>query len=631
MNKFTRFIGLFFTFTFLFFAFSGCTVLQTNGSGGTGNNQDDPRIDPIENHSGDDNDEPVILGLYDEGYYDGLQELYYGVRAVYAPNTDSDNYANASNAQLNADRTQYNNVVADQFNIISTYILYELIGEYGVATNTEWQHTLDLYADESYLPDDNYDITFYADALTPDIINASTFNTHAGAIEYATNGVNIEIENDTYEFVPNNLTNYAWNCSLGSSHLGDSDYKTQYLNKFVSFLQIRLMETELANLSKLPTGYEILTLSVYNTMSSDEIAEKIGELALLFDNLGVDYTTQRMAEVVSIIENEIIGSSAMNRESASITFHEQYTWIYNELPYFANIDLNDDSIYDETFTSTTLYKYNFDAVVSRIVSEIYDSAGTSVKELPTFDRREIVDDDSTIFFTPGIEGTDTVADRLTNMDYQEYQSAIMYCKTNSIPWVFTLSIDSIEDLEMDIYMRINKSGTIYTCYLGTMHTKSNENYSWTNNYNDEDTPEETEIDYNTLEANTQSWDIVSKICEGQNLPEDSVALPEELNTLFTEGTSTVNVDLLTDPGTYLDISGYKLPIYNDYVSGPSSVKKGNTIADLSNLLVCGNTSNDYIEIIFDTKHDDDILVDKDYRFKFIFQNIDLVAGSNTQE
>jgi len=386
----------------------------------------------------------------------------------------------------------------------------------------------------------------------------------------------------------------------------------------------------LANLSKLPTGYEILNLGTYNSMSSDAKAEKIGELALLFENLGVDYTTQRMAEVVSIIENEIIGSTAMNRESASITFHEYYTWEYNELPYYATIDLNGDSLYDETFTSTTLYKYNFDSVVSRIVGEIYDSAGTSVKELPTFDRREIVDDDSTMFFTPGIEGTDTVADKLTNMDYQEYQSAVMYCKTNSIPWVFTLSIDSIEDLEMDIYMRVNKSGTVYNCYLGTMHTKSTENYSWTNDDTTDDT-EETEIDYNTLVANTQSWDIVSAICEEQNLADDIEELPNALNTLFTEGTSSINVDLLADADTYLGISGYKLPMYNDYVAGPASVKKGSTTADLSNLLVCGDTTNDFIEIVFDVQHDEDISVDKDYRFKFVFQSVDLVAGVNTDE
>ena len=287
-----------------------------------------------------------------------------------------------------------------------------------------------------------------------------------------------------------------------------------------------------------------------------------------------------------------------------------------------------DGEYDDTILSSTLYKYDYDAIVSRIVAEIYSTAGMNMGEVPTYDRREIMDIDSVQFFDPGIQSDGTEPDRLTNMDYQEYQSVILYSRENSLPWFLSVSIDSVQALEIDLYIRINKNGTIYTHYLGTMHTDPNQNFSWAGDIPEGEDGSESDVDYNSLVANQQSWEIPTVLAE--HLPDDTEDLPADLEQLMSEGVSTVNVDLLADAGEYYALMGYKLPIYSDYVSGPTNVSKGDTTADLSHLLVCGNTENDFLEIVFDVQHSSSGN-NPDYRFKFLIEVVDLLSGTDEEE
>ena len=627
MNKIAKFFGMFFTFACLFFCFAGCTVFPT-GSGSDPSTGNDDRVNSNDDSNKGDGSLPLpdisdSEDIYSEDYFSGYQELYYGARAVYKPYTQ-DYYSNVSNQQLGTDREYMNVAIANQYYVISGYIIYQLIGEYGVDTVDNWSYTLNIYADESYLPAGNYGLTFLSDAKSPTVVNADILHTNAGAIERSIDGVAVDADGLDYQFVPAYNEENAWTCSLGSGHLADADYKNQYMTKFVPYLQLRLMELNL--------GLVGTTLSTYNSMSSDAVTELIMSYANQMTGLGIDCSTTNQLRVVSLIESEIIGYSAMSREYADLTLHERFSWEYDSggdlLLGTATIDLNGDGEYDDTILSSTLYKYDYDAVVSRIVAEIYSTAGMNMGEVPTYDRREIMDIDSVQFFDPGMQSDGTEPDRLTNMDYQEYQSVILYSRENSLPWFLSVSIDSVQALEIDLYIRINKNGTIYTHYLGTMHTDPNQNFSWAGDIPEGEDGSESDVDYNSLVANQQSWEIPTVLAE--HLPDDTEDLPADLEQLMSEGVSTVNVDLLADAGEYYALMGYKLPIYSDYVSGPTNVSKGDTTADLSHLLVCGNTENDFLEIVFDVQHSSSSS-NPDYRFKFLIEVIDLLSGTDEEE
>ncbi|MBR7090886.1 MAG: hypothetical protein IKC79_00355, partial [Clostridia bacterium] len=327
------------------------------------------------------------------------------------------------------------------------------------------------------------------------------------------------------------------------------------------------------------------------------------------------------------------------------------------------LDANDNGIIDNSvYTNAVLYGYTYSTDVDSIVDAMLQWGSS----MPKVDSREILSIDSTKYYSPITEPTQGKLMDIEHMNYENYNSAIVYNSQFAFPWLLGLSIQSKSNLEIDVYIRARKTyldglqfNTVtQVLKLGTMHTDSSEDFCW-----DGEVEDETEVDYDTLVANSRMWDICLEF--GELLPEVTIAdiLPNSDAYIDDNGVlqySITDIDFtrekfkdykyiyymqtqgMTPPSSDGKVmtevvegqdtlsqtqgyyqSGYDRYLSTDKLTGTAGDNREVTFSQ--NLIVYNdqNSQEDYIEIIFDVKNKHQV---SDSTFKFYIEQYPLTQN-----
>ncbi len=496
------------------FTFAGCSWfdfsgLNPGGSGGSGGGseggiQTPPSgeitpVDPgIEGGSEEDKQETLLQ------YVNSTQ----GVRAVYMPKAQEI----SSDLSLQSDRNKFFENTTLQYEIIAEYVLHCLFGEYGSGAVEAKNIVYEYFADDSLLPaGESKDTLIYLPAKSPKIKNNKLMESNVGAIwapvvgiEY---GLAVDGEGRSYYVEPvKNIVDSSlkWNMS--------ADSYEEFLAMYKEILQINLMQFDLGYI---PTNVNVL-MEMY---SADDRLEMLNGMAREIDRLGVGQTKDHFDYLYNYILNNIIGRELVLREDEEIVYNDIYYEKYEqtgveieqqevngeivdvEVPVFEYVKY----WYDisglgagERLVSSTAYKFGYREVASEIAEAVFGRFSDSgeiersgfVNEYPTFSRAEIVDVNVEEFYKNMVEeSTDEQIVKFGSMDYQEYQSVVMYnfdntkydeegkvvIDTELIKWVFDtlyINIDSKNDITLDIYGRVKQGDSNTFMHLTRMNTKS---------------------------------------------------------------------------------------------------------------------------------------------------------------
>ncbi len=439
-------------------SFGGCSWFSSSssgsaGSGGSGGGAYDPNdkingsVPLPENKPGIDYDDSLLerdLAL-------SMAEETQGVRATYVPvvNEKSDDPI------LQDDRDTYLKNAAFQYEIVATYILHTLEGKYGAgvgADSIEYQ----FYSQKSITgtfyegkeirnKEDRESQTIDLPALAPEAHERSeTLGTNEDAI----NNPVVDVDLEYYVATPNGNTecpprkvvtdsSYAWKMN-GQDIVGEHK----------SIVQLNLMELALG-----------LTLTSFGT-DETTCQKEIQNLAKDITKLGIKEKQSYRDQVFDYIKDNIIGSKAYNRESATISYddpeYKYYLWeivgyrtvsdgnggthqepIYDWVEYTGYYDMHTGK--GHSFTDSEIYKFKYEETITEIVEAIlgtYADENTLLTEgfvhtFPKYTRVEIADMQTlNFFYSPEpeepSEGEEPERRVITSMDYREYNSVIIY-------------------------------------------------------------------------------------------------------------------------------------------------------------------------------------------------------------
>ena len=739
MKKFTKRVGVFVMIICLSFCFGGCTIFPSSGSDWPDGQKPEyqrPAGDNVVSEPGEPAEDTIITGpaYWEEEHFEGYSDVYSGVISAYVPSVREEGN---KTSDYELARVKFNSKVAEQYAVMSEYILYSLLGKYGGGAVDK---TLSFDIGKAGV------LSVNANVINVPSTNDSALYTTMGAIERSIDGVvlspskpsTIE-ECENAEIVANINIENKWLCNMG---VGvdelTSDYNESYVAKYKGYLQIRLMEEVLNSTTK-------TTLTTYNAWTQTQISGHIVDLSKQIPNIGIEADSVLNSKVQSIVLNEIIGSVALARSTASISVKERFEYSYpseikyslgeieyeddnvtykttqattqlgmpyleggnvvnivvtggeklyyasgnpvivdivigettlkahasvgdsgtlTEIPdsevtnYTRELDVNRNGVIDiNGYTTTSIYGYTYSSDVSEIVGDMLDFASTIHK----VDGREYVAIDSTKYYSPITQPeTGKLAD-LENVTYQDYTSAIVYNKQYAFPWIMSVGIQSKENLVVDVYIRVRKTyveglqqkTVTQVLKLGTMHTDSTKDFYWEGESSDDE-----DVDYDTLVANTMAWDICTEF--GKLLPEVTQDDLLDENTAFVDEDgvlqySITDIDFSKEKFKnyrylyYMQVQGMTPPVsgnnvVTEVVSGSAEVEQlqgyyqGNyeryvstdtlsgTAGDnqqvtfSQNLVVYNdqNSSEDYIEIIFDVTNKDKVT---DSTFKFIIEQV----------
>ena len=574
-----------------------------------------------------------------------------GVRATYLPDVDEV----SSDAVLQADREKYLENAAYQYEIVATYILHSLQGEYGEGVSSS-SLNYEFYADTSLLPtSDLSEIDISLPAITPSTGVSFRFETNAGAIDAPVNGVQY-LGRTPAEVRDSSL---AWQMNGA----------TGFVERYKQLVQANLMEIAL--------GHEI---------SSSTSTEQIEEYAKEIEKLGIPQTQEFRDTVYEYIANYIIGADLMARENETLSWVEPYyswvetieheetnedgsttTWteyiyhcVHFNMATGAQPDLLHQNHTDTIFTSSTAYKFGYADTINKILDEIlgtFSSDGTQVStgftaDFPTYTRVEITDVDAYRYFTSYNEELDEDERQvITSMDYREYNSVVIYPKgileydeegnevvnLEQLLWQFdmlTISIDSVQDITLDIYMRLHIGGEDTIVHLTRMNTDSTLSY-----------------DYESETENIDDYLLITE--DGIGYKPEFYFLPDKTNTramylpdylpinsteIVTGGvTNTTNKTFYQDERAEGDYETELENVYKNTFVGKlgSSVTFENSknfnqtftttnyygeTVDLSDKYLCQDEC-DFVEFIFDVVEDSSNPADYDYSFKFMIKSL----------
>ena len=629
---FSKIFGLLCTFTFLFCS-AGCSIIPgwTFGTGSDDLNLPDGG-DTNNNGSGgtiaDGPDPEFVKG--DEGnwsYYSDYIDSYDGVRILSVPPADDV----TGNANTDNERARFYTNVSAQFEILSEYSLYYLLGQYGGGISDTPITSVDS------------DYSTRIESISPEVRNLNTYDTNAYMIERVITGWNY----DGTTLSPVYSTAYQWTLNLESYDIDNGnaqDYASEYVETYKLYVQIRLMEIVLNDLY----GANI-TPTTYGYASEPQNAKnRINEYVDEFDKLGFDIgtledTNSVATDIKEFILNDIIGATALayaddvnngNISYSEPTFAEEYTdenasGSYDDGEPF--VDLNDSGTYDSLYydiNGNGQYDVNFasdngsfyagyitkvDNLVTNMTYivkgeegdefEFTDSNGNGHFDEGFIDiyAMEVQDLTSTEYFTPGVEATDTTVRRLNNMDYAQYQSVLFMPSATTKFDSFTIYVDSETNFSMLVWLRVHTNGTTFTVPVCILNLNSEEDCDWTN--------EETQTDLD--------WENMDSWTDPEQLLND-----EERNSVWDLDLSAVLTDeqysLISETGVdsydgELDYNGrYDETTKIGYGYHTNSVDN-TALADLYNLLPF--TYNDEESKNFVSSSDDTY-------FKFIFQILD---------
>ena len=631
------------------FCFAGCNWFGA-GSGGSGGGGGQPSSEDFP----DDRVQQGSTGFpstdYDseedeQAQNEARAEITQGIRATYIPKADE----TTDDAVLQTDRDKFNENAALQYEIVARAILYELVGHYGETDGAAGETiTYEFFADTSLLPsEDATETTINLEANTPYQANNTLLEGWDYAIEQQISGLSGSYNENTNTWTVERTysTSAAWNFSLGTSMIGNN-YNDTFVNTFTPYVQINLMEYFL----NLP----ITPLSTLLGLGTGALQAQINEYVAQIDKLGINANQEYADFLYTYIIDVIVGSSAMNRETASFTYDEPMDTYEITVPgenpdepettETITVYYDMDGTSAHTFTSSTIYKYNLQSNIRALVDKIagtYDTSGNVVTpaisaEFPTYTRLEITDIAPEKFFTSGT--TDEIS-KLDNMDYREYTSVVWYpdgiqsmnenfetvIDTESKIWQFdylTLMIDSQNDITLDIYLRLHINGENHIAHITRINTDSTQSFDY------EITPE-NEKDENGVEDITQeSFFLEDKT--NLSMVYIPLFLPDYKTQLVDEGiTNAAQKTFYNEENAYKNTFAGKLGSSVAYgESGEDFIVTnhyGETV-DLSSYALCAD-SQDFVEVIFVPQRTQG--EDYDYSFKFLIN--DMILGEIATE
>ena len=348
MKKFTKKVGIFVMIICLSFCFGGCTIFPSSTDWPDGQKPeyqrpagDDTITKPGEPSTTPTDPEPTY---WDEEYYDGYSDVYSGLITAYVPNVRDEGN---KTTQLEQARVKFNGKVASQYAVLSEYVLYSLLGKYGGgAVTQEVTYNVDKVG---------VGITTTTVNSEPTVNDKALFTT-MGAIERSIDGIQLNPSNpstleecESAEIVAklNDTNKWLCNMGIGTGNI-DSDYNANYVAKYKTYLQIRLMEEITNSATK-------TTLSIYNGYSDTNKNNKIVELSKKIPSIGLNTDSVLASKIEQIIKNEIIGSEAITRSTASIEVKERFEYTYpNEIKYTIGEVVYEGENYTTTQATTKL-------------------------------------------------------------------------------------------------------------------------------------------------------------------------------------------------------------------------------------------------------------------------------------
>ena len=498
------------TFAFLF-CFSGCSIFPglgggTGGSGGTGGGTggtggsgggssdweqpvDDPEFDVDED------------GNY--SYFSDYISAFDGVRVMSVPPAD----AKSGNELTDAERERFYANVYTQFEVMSKYILYSLVGEYGGGISDmtiKGSNTMATLGTKKDYGED-YELVLHAKVPESRVNgNREIVSTNRYNIEFEISGFSIEdftiIQIPSKEYQVGSMEynlmltfdpSSKWLLNLNKTNLpaDDNAYAEEYVETFKGFVQLRIMEIVLNQ----TTGSNYKTSWAYASNPS-ECSKKLKEYTKMFTKLGFEMGNLNQpdsiaSQIYKMILDEVIGQPHITKDQmmkiyiAEIWFSQapKYFEAYtdeNENGQYDNgepfVDVNKNGVWDDriyvdlnlngkyddknidgvgcTFPNWDLnIGYVFRGTVPNIVTNLIDSCANFIDIYAL----EVQDLTSKEFFKPGIAKTDKTPRKLDNMPYAEYKSVLFLPKENTKFDTLTIYVDSETNFSMKIWLKVH--------------------------------------------------------------------------------------------------------------------------------------------------------------------------------
>lgn len=515
MKKLFKLTSLLCTFAFVFFCFSGCDLsFKFTVSGGTANN---PAIDRYVNHvsyiGGWDSsisvDKPTSLSLTYE-QKQGILNEYAEEQGINAVRTLSVPVAGAVSgaSQTDAERNRFYSNVIEQYEVVAKYILTALVGNFGlgsnetqVVSNTNHTFSTDLRVVGDY--------SIAISPMTPtDRSSVFAFDTNAKTIDRVLVGWEIDSSHpedptgtvltgfkcvpSSHEPTPVYSTDYAWLLNLNDQNITNANtYLTTYLNKYLTFVTMRVMEIDLG-----------LAATPYSSFDPNNAKTKIWNYVVNngITQLGTNLDASRNA-IKNMINTEVIGQSAINYDSSSKTFAEpsfvaNYTYETGGDPPTATVqithfaDINKNNVYNASFTvaPSSGFCCNFMSVVDAAVQASIDAAGN----FPTYYAMEVTDFSPEDFYDIGEEAGEGQLQILANLPYAQYQSMVFLCENEWQFDVVYMAFSASSSFVMDVYLRIVIAGNEQIVKISSLNINHEASWSDTGNQPKIDTKDLTE-------------------------------------------------------------------------------------------------------------------------------------------
>ena len=562
-------------------------------------------------------------------YYDATIQ---GVRAVYMPGA----YEQSDDEVLQADRDKFWYNASFQYEIVAKYILYRLVGEYGTGISGD-SITYEFFADTSLLPEgDETQIVVSLPGGTPYVKGGYLLETNVDAINSPV--VNLEYPGTQGVQTIQQVHDDDLHWLLQGDGVG-------FVNSYYRAVQLYIMQHAVM------PGQETYSFGALLGASASTLDEIQHFLEHKIDKLGVPQTGEYAGFLDGFIKTQIIGSELIGREYAMIHYDDPmyevweivgYHWEgsgdnrhqvadYDWVPYYYGMGKGSGPNKEERndLDSDTAYKFNYVEKVSEIVSEIV-GAGGFTQNFPKYNRAEITDIQAynytlAAYTEPENEEEEPQIKPIEFMDYREYQSIIVYPdiikEDQTTPvWYFdyiNIGIESINDITLDVYMRIRKNGVDYFTLLRRVTTDSTQNYlieaRWTKE--ESERAEELQDDPKGLAElmfSKPSNHFITFF--GYYIDDDFVGL------IMPEGIeSSTEYDFYqTREDVYENTFAGKLGSKVSYEKFQKGTKYENVLeeeVDFSNTYAC-QKNEDFVEFIFDIQKDENNPPDYDYSFKF---------------
>lgn len=601
-KKSTKLFSLFFTFAFVFFSFTGCSLTLTKPSnyyeglfgGMNPNNFDNKPLPDVEWGTGGETYPSITYEQKQEALNEAA-ETYTGIRTVSVPVAgDESGYQ-----QTDYERARFYKNVSDQYEILAKYILVSLVGQFGLGSDlTEIESS--VYGVETtgdyvtsittYQPENREDFSGYLG----DTSERSIDRTVSGWV-ITDDGLCVPVENiatgeytcpgqHTPEIVYTN--DYAWKLNLvDEGDLSATEYLQLYLDKYLKFVQLRIIEIDLQQVA-----------TNYDSTNETVIDEKIKKYSSEISKLGVEITSDEQSAIINMIKNEVVGMTAINYDNSSKTFTEP-TFIksYNDSQVVHGYDINNNGIYGDTIviTPSNGFYCGFEKAINLVVPELQEI----IKTFPDYYAMEICDVNPTDFYNIGEEVESGEKQVLNNIPQAEYKSVSFITEQE---WFFDavyIAVSADTDFILNLYLRVVVNGEEFTVKIGCLNVDSTKSWEYLGESEEESTDTSDEALRNEL--------LDSSIKRNMLLVDLSVILSTEQLDLLYQGHT--NSDLLKQNvySTNENRWGYHTNSKNNTEVSPTILELTESlyinmlIENQKSTFALNNENNTFYEIIFD--------------------------------